>query len=171
MYSIGDYVMKANTGVCKIDQIVMRSLAEGMEEKEYYVLIPVDDPRAKVFVPVASEKSNMRRAMGEQEAKDFIDSIPVIDVKWIENDKSREQEYKNAMRSNDPVHLVGIIKNLYLRNIERENQGKKVTAVDDRYFKMAENALNSELAHALGIKKDDIRELIAESIEMKAATG
>jgi hypothetical protein len=64
--------------------------------------------------------------MDEQEAWDFIDSIPVIDVKWIENDKSREQEYKNAMRSNDPVHLVGIIKNLYLRNIERENQGKKV---------------------------------------------
>lgn len=170
MYSIGDYVMKANTGVCKIDQIVMRSLAEGMEEKEYYVLIPVDDPRAKVFVPVGSDKSNMRKAMDEQEAWDFIDSIPVIDAKWIENDKSREQEYKNAMRSNDPSYLVGIIKNLYLRTVERENQGKKVTAVDDRYFKMAENALNSELAHALGKNKNDIRTLIAESIEAKVAT-
>jgi CarD family transcriptional regulator len=109
----------------------------------------------------------MRRAMGEKEAWDFIDSIPVIDVKWIESDKSREQEYKNAMRSNDPRHLVGIIKNLYLRSRERENQGKKVTAVDDRYFKMAENALNSELAHALGKDKNDIRDLIAESIESK----
>ena len=167
MYKIGEYVVKANTGICKIDEIVMRSLAEGMEEKEYYVLIPVDDPRAKVFVPVASDKSNMRRAMDEKEAWDFIDSIPVIDVKWIESDKSREQEYKKAMRSNDPRHLVGIIKNLYLRSLERENQGKKATAVDDRYFKMAENALNSELAHALGKDKNVIRDLIAESIEAK----
>ena len=167
MYKIGEYVMNANTGVCKVDEIVTRRLAEGMEEKEYYVLIPVDDPRATVFVPVASDKSNMRRAMGEKEAWDFIDSIPVIDVKWIESDKSREQEYKNAMRSNDPRHLVGIIKNLYLRSRERENQGKKVTAVDDRYFKLAENALNSELAHALGKNKNDIRDLIAESIEVK----
>ena len=169
MYKIGEYVVKANTGICKIDKIVMRSLAEGKEEKEYYVLIPVDDPRAKVFVPVASDKSNMRKAMDEQEAWDFIDSIPVIDVKWIESDKTREQEYKNAMRSNDPRHLVGIIKNLYLRSVERENQGKKVTAIDDRYFKMAENALHSELAHALGKNKSDIKGLIAESIESKNA--
>ena len=168
MYRISEYVVKANTGICKIDEIVTRSLSETSEAKEYYVLIPVDDPRAKVFVPVLSDKSNMRRAMDEQQARDFIYSIPGIGVKWIENDKSREQEYKNAMKSNDPASLVSIIKNLYLRSRERENQGKKVTAVDDRYFKMAENALNSELAHALGKNKDDIKTLIAETINERA---
>ncbi len=168
MYRIGEYVVKANTGVCKIDEIVTRCLSEASEAKDYYVLVPVDDPRAKVFVPVASDKTNMRRAMDEKQAIEFIYSIPGIGVKWIESDKFREQEYKNAMKSNDPASLVGIIKNLYLRSRERENQGKKVTAVDDRYFKMAENALNSELAHALGKNKDEIRTLIASSIDGRA---
>ena len=121
MYRIGEYVVKANTGVCRIDEIVTRCLSEVTGEKEYYVLIPVDDPRGKVFVPVDSDKANIRPAMTEEEAWEFIRSIPGIEIRWIENDKSREQEYKNAMRANDPALLVSIIKNLFLRGREREN--------------------------------------------------
>ena len=165
MYGIGDYVVKANTGICRIEEIARRCLTEEAGEKEYYCMVPEENQNARLFVPVDSETANLRRAMSEEEAWELIYAIPGIPEKWIENDKSREQEYKNAGRSNDPVALVSIIKNLYLRNQEREIQGKKVTAVDDRYFKMAENALYSELAHALHREKESMRELIAETIE------
>ncbi|MDO4961698.1 MAG: CarD family transcriptional regulator [Eubacteriales bacterium] len=164
MYSKGDYVVKANTGICMVEGTVMKRLTESSDEKEYYCLAPLADSRSKVFVSVASEKSNLRMAMTESEAWKLIHDIPSIEVKWIESDKYREQEYKNAMRSNDPRDLVSIIKNLYIRNKEREEKGKKVTAIDDRYFKMAENALYSEIAHALKRDKDDMKQLIVDTI-------
>lgn len=164
MYLKGEYVVKANTGVCIIEDILRRRLNENSDEKEYYCLAPIADSRAKVFVPVESDRSKLRRAMDEREAMALIHDIPNIESKWIENDKTREQEYKNAMHSNDPVALVGIIKNLYIRNQERAAKGKKVTAVDDRYFKMAENALYSEIAHALKKNKEDMKQLIMDSI-------
>ncbi len=164
MYEKGDFVVKANTGVCIVEGIATKKLTETSDEKEYYCLAPIADDRAKFFVPVASDKSNLRRAMTEDEAWSLIHEIPKISVRWIESDKYREQEYKDAMRSNDPEALVSIIKNLYLRNKEREEQGKKVTAIDERYFRMAENALYSELAHALNKDKDNMHELISDLI-------
>lgn len=164
MYTKGEFVVKANTGVCVVEDILLRRLTENSDEKEYYCLAPIADSRAKVFVPVDSDKSNLRKAMDKTEAEALIHAIPSIETKWIESDKSREQEYKNAMRSNDPVALVAIIKNLYFRNKDRLDHGKKVTSIDDRYFKLAENALYSEIAHALDKKTEDMKELIAHSI-------
>lgn len=62
---------------------------------------------------------------------------------------------------------MGIIKNIYHRKKVRNEQGKKNTAVDERYFKIAENTLYSELAFAVGKKKDEMQELIAATIEAK----
>ncbi len=166
MYKKGDYVVKANTGICLISDIIMKRLSELEPEKEYYVLIPLEDNRARLFVPTASDASNMRNALNEEEAWKLIKAIPEIEVKWIESDRMREKEYKEVMRSNDPVALVSIIKNLYIRNREREERGKKVTAIDDRYFKLAENTLYSELAHALGKNKNDMRAVISETLEI-----
>jgi CarD family transcriptional regulator len=165
MYAKGEYVAKANTGVCVIEDIVLKRLTETSDEKEYYCLAPIADSRAKFFVPVESDKSNLRKAMTEDEAWELIHEIPDIESKWIESDKFREQEYKNAMRSNDPKALVSIIKNLYLRNKQREEQGKKVTAIDERYFRMAETALYSEIAHALDKQKEDMKHLIFDTIQ------
>ncbi len=164
MYMKGEFVVKANTGVCIVEDILLRRLTDNSDEKEYYCLAPIADSRSKVFVPVDSDKSKLRKAMDKAEAEAFIHAIPDIETKWIESDKTREQEYKNVMRSNDPVALVGIIKNLYFRNKDRLEHGKKVTAIDERYFKLAENALYSEIAHALDKDTEDMKQIIMDSI-------
>lgn len=60
---------------------------------------------------------------------------------------------------------IFIQKNIYLHKQTRLEQGKKVTAVDDKYFKMAEDRLYGELAIALGMNKDNVKEYIFDSIE------
>ena len=47
---------------------------------------------------------------------------------------------------------------------KREAEGKKNTAVDERYLKMTENMLYSELAFALKKDKDEIYDIISTSI-------
>lgn len=166
MFGIGQYVVKANTGVCRISAITTYQISsDDDDETLYYNLVPESDRRAVLFVPVDSEKSNMRRIMTNEEALDFINGISDIATAWIASDRLREQYYKEAIRSNRPEALVSIIKNLYLRNKEREEHGKKSTAVDDRYSHIAETVLYSELAIALNKDIEEIKEFITERLK------
>ena len=57
-----------------------------------------------------------------------------------------------------------IIKTLYLRKKSRLAEGKKVTAVDEKYLKIAEANLYGELAIALEMKKDEVESYIFKRI-------
>ncbi len=163
MYKVGEYVVKPNTGICRIEEITVMNLT-GNGEKEYYVLLPVGDKKAKLYVTVDADKSRLRPVMTKSDAEQFIQEIPQIDAIWVPNDKLREQQYKKAFLTNDPRDLVGVIKNLYHRGQARLVQGKKITSTDERYFKQAEKALYAELAFSMEIEQDKIQNLIAETI-------
>lgn len=76
----------------------------------------------------------------------------------------REQNYKAAIKANDPEALVAIIKMIYERKQKRLAQGKKCTTTDARYFQMAENLLYMELGVALGKPKEKICKTIIDYI-------
>ncbi len=164
MYSVGDYVVKANSGVCRVEDITSLDLSDAGEGRLYYLLIPQDDRGAKVYVPVDTGSASLREVLSEQSAWDIIEKIPDIDETSIPDEKLREQEYKDALKSTDPELLVGVIKNIYMRCRERYKQGKKSTSVDEKYFRLAEQALYSELAFAIGRQPDEMGDIILETI-------
>ena len=94
----------------------------------------------------------------------MIKRIPEIPTAWTNNEKMREQNYKVAIKANDPEALVAIIKMIYERKQKRLAQGKKSTATDARYFQMAENLLYMELGVALGKPKEEICKTIIDYI-------
>lgn len=164
MYKAGEYVVKPNTGICRIEEIVEMDLT-GDGRKNYYLLRPINDAKATLYVTVDADRKRLRLAMSEEEARDFIGHIADIEEMWIANEKIREQKYKEALRSNEASELVAIIKNMYMRGQERLAAGKKITATDDKYFQQAENILYTELAFSLQINKEDVRDLITRTIE------
>ncbi|MCR5594298.1 MAG: CarD family transcriptional regulator [Lachnospiraceae bacterium] len=164
MFEIGDYVMKTSKGVCHIDDITRLDMAGIDKDKLYYVMTPLDGKGSTLYVSVDTAESSIRAAMTKGEAEDVIDAIPGIEATWIDNEKLREQRYKEAVRSGSPEALIGIIKTIYSRKKMREDQGKKNTAVDERYFKQAEDLLYAEIAFALGKNKDEICEYITSCI-------
>lgn len=165
MYEIGSYVVKANNGVCRIEDILHLDLPGTDRNRLYYLLIPLENKNSKLYVPTDTAEQNLRRALSEEEAWIVIRSIPATEAAWIANDKLREQAYKEALHSCDPTALVSIIKNLYLRKKQRTEQGKKSTATDERYFKLAEDHLYAELAFALGKDKSEMRQIITDTID------
>ncbi|MBQ7371665.1 MAG: CarD family transcriptional regulator [Blautia sp.] len=167
MYAIGDYVVKANNGVCRIENIVHLDLPNASADRMYYLLIPEADKGAKVYVPVDHDAGSIRRVLSAEEAQAVIQKIPEIEEVWISNEKLREQEYKKAIRSMEPDALVSVIKNLYVRRKRRFDQGKKSIALDERFFNQAEDFLYSELAFAMGKEKYEMRQLITDSINQK----
>lgn len=164
MYEIGSYVVKANNGVCRIEDILHLDLPNTDKNRLYYLLVPLENKTSKLYVPVDTAEQSLRKALSETEAWEIIRSIPDTKEAWIVNDKLREQAYKDALHSCDPVALVSIIKNLYMRKKKRTEQGKKSTATDERYFKLAEDHLYTELAFALGKNKSEMQQIITDSI-------
>lgn len=163
MFEKGCYVVNANNGICVISEIATMNMT-GVE-KEYYVLVPVAEKSAKVFLPVDIAEQRIRLAMSKDEAWKLIKEMKVVDEALVENEKERERIYKEAINSRDPKRLISIMKTLYIRRKQRLEEGKKITALDDRYFKLAESQLYNELAFALGIKKSEVNQIIEENIE------
>ena len=83
--------------------------------------------------------------MNKEEAEDLIEHIKLIDTVWIQEEKRREQMYKEAIRTYDCKSLVQIIKTLYLRK--------------------AEELLYSEMSLALSIPKEQVEEYITQAVD------
>lgn len=167
MFKIGDYVICGNKGVCTVENITTLDIAGVDREREYYILKPLYMGGSTVYVPVDSSKDSMRNVLKKEEAQRLIEAIPEIPMLVIANDKLTEQIYKDCMKANSCEELVKVIKTIYLRKQKRIQAGRKVTAVDAKYFHMAEESLYGELAVALDMDRKDVEGYIAEAIDGK----
>lgn len=159
MFEINEYVTHISGGICQILDITPLSIPGADKNRKYYVLQPIRGNGSKVFVPVDND-SAMRKIVTEDEALRLIDEIPNIKEMTIDNEKLRETIYREAIKSCDLRNLVSVLKNLYVRRTKRIEEGKKTTATDDKYFKIAEENLYSELAFVLGRDKKEMRECV-----------
>lgn len=167
MFQVNDLIMYGNHGVCKVTDIGSINMSMIDKNKQFYTLRPVYHNETVVYAPVDNEKSVMRLIISKEEAQKLIEDIPEIESVWIGNDKEREAQYKATLRTCDCKELIKIIKTLYKRKQSRIQSGKKVTAVDERYFRMAEEQLYGELAIALDMEKDKVGPYITECISKK----
>ena len=161
-YEKGDFVSKPVTGICKIEDILYLTPGDEKNKKLYYVMKSVEDEKEKIYIPVSN--SRLRLCLTKEEGWNLIKRIPEIPTAWINNEKMREQSYKDAIKTNDPEALVAIIKMIYQRKQKRLAQGKKCTATDARYFQIAENLLYVEPGVALGKPKQEICKTIIDYI-------
>lgn len=168
MFEIGEYVVYGVKGVCRIEDITHIDISGADKNRLYYVLAPIGDANGKIYVPTDNQKIVIRRVISKEEAEKLIQELPEIELLWVPDDKQREAKYKEALRTCDYHAWVSIVKTLYLRKKERVAQGKKVTSLDEKYMKAAENELYSELSMTLGIPKDEMEDYIRERIQNAA---
>jgi len=165
MFSIGEYIIYGTKGVCQVTDVTTMNLDGVPKDTKYYILQPWNQSGSRIFVSVDNQKTIMRKTLSKEEAEALIEEIPGIGEIWVDNDKAREEKYKECIRSCDCRELVRIIKTLFLRREERLKAGKKITTTDERYLKMAEDHLYSELAVALGIPAENMRQYITDRVE------
>ncbi|MCQ2519167.1 MAG: CarD family transcriptional regulator [Lachnospiraceae bacterium] len=165
MFDLNDYVVHTTGGICQIKEIAPLNIPGADKNRKYYFLDPIKPKGSKVFVPV-DNSAGIRKVMTDDEAKILIDEIPSIEEMPIDNDKIRELKYKEAIKSCDLRELVKIIKNLHTRRDQRFAEGKKITAIDDKYMKIAEDNLLNELAFALGRDKNEMQSVVSDKFEI-----
>lgn len=166
MFEIGEYIVYGIKGVYRIEDITHIDISGADKDRLYYVLAPIGENGGKIYAPTDNQKVVMRKVITKDEANRLIEEMPQIELLWVPDDKQREAKYKEALGTCDYRAWVSIVKTLYLRKQERTAQGKKITALDERYMRTAENELYSELSVTLGIPKNEMEDYIREKLEL-----
>lgn len=167
MFENGDYVVYGRTGICRVVGVTTMDMAGIPKDRLYYILRPEGRSESKIFVPVDNQKLMIRKVISKEEAEALIEEIPKIEILDVVNDKLREGKYKECIQSCDCRALIRIIKTVYLRDKKRMEQGKKSTAVDEYYRRLAEENLYAELSVLLGIPKNRMESYITSKIQEK----
>ncbi len=169
VFQKGERVVCGSKGVCVVEEITTLDIAGVDRKREYYILKPLYLSSSTVYVPVDAPKDSLRRVMSREEAEELIAKmihrIPEIPLITIANDKLLEQEYKNCLKTSSCQDLIRIIKTIYLRKRARKEAGRKETAVDARYFRIAEDHLYGELAVALDMSRENVESYINTSLQ------
>ncbi len=164
MFTSGDYVVCGNNGICKIEDITTLNISGVDKNRKYYILKPVFLSGSTVYIPVDTAAETLRKAMTEDEANAFIASIKDAPTIALADEKTLERTYKDYIHTNSSKGWLMLIKTIYLRKEKRLSDGHKVTAIDSRYFKLAEDFLYGELSIALSMSKDEVRDYIIRTI-------
>ena len=164
MFEKDQLIMCGGHGVCRVVNITGNPIDRLDKVRKYYVLEPVFEKGSTVYTPVDNDKVVMRRIMNKEEAEALAERITQIETVWIQEEKGREQMYKDAIRTYDCRSLVQIIKTLYLRKQDRLKEGKKVLSSDEQYLRNAEELLYSEMSLALSIPKENVESYIKEAV-------
>lgn len=168
MFEPGDYVIYGHTGICQVMGTTTMPMEGVPKDRLYYVLRPDGATEGKIFTPVENSKVAIRKTMSTDEAKELLDEIPEIEALHITNEKLREEQYRKCIKSCESREFVRVIKTIHLRKKDRLSRGKKVTATDERYLKLAEDYLYAELAMLLGVPKSSMEDYIAAHLAKMA---
>lgn len=123
MFEIGDYVLNATNGICKISEIVELDMSGDKQLKSYFLLRPVEEENDRVYIPVDNADKRIRKVITQDEALAVLDRVPEIEALAVNNEKERETRYKEAVRSCEPDSVISLLKCLHIRNEQRAQAG------------------------------------------------
>ena len=165
MFGKGEIVFYENKGVCEVMDVITMNLQGIPKDKLFYVLHPYFTKDDKIFTPIDNDKIIIRKLITKEEVDQLVGEISEIEELIIDNEKMREETYKECIRSCECKQWVRIIKTLKKRRNRRIQEGKKTTASDDRYLKLAENNLYSEISVRLGVSRLDVADFLEGKFE------
>ena len=160
MYQTGEFIVYGTSGVCRVDAAGKPPFG-GEEDKMYYTLVPLSGTET-IYIPVDSPVFT-RPVISREQAERLIDAIPSIEVDHFTSHSLRmsTEHYQAALQTHDCRDLVQLIKTVYAK---ARRSGRRVSQIDQRYRKRAEELLHGELSVALGIPVGEVHAYISRKI-------
>lgn len=165
MFLKGEKVVYGQTGVCIIEEICEKELIKN-QKRLYYVLKPINQENNTIYAPVESEKVVIRAVITKEEAEELISKIPEI-VKSKNELSDSKEEYRNCLSTHRCSDLVKLTSQIYNKRKAALENRKKLGLVDEKYMHLAESLLFGELACALEIPVEEVKNYIANKLKNK----
>ena len=103
--------------------------------------------------------------LSRERASELLEAAPSEYGEWVENDRERQQMYKQILLCGSSEDLLMMTRTLYLHQIELLERGRKLHAADERFLKEAEKMLFEELAYVFNITVAEVLPLITRKKE------
>lgn len=165
MFSKGEKVVYGQTGVCIVEDICEKELIRG-KKCRYYVLRPFYQGNSIIYAPTDSEKIFIRSVITFEEAEELILKITEISES-AENFEDSKEEYHNYLSTHRCSDLVKLTSQIYRKKITAGENRKRLGFVDEKYMRLAENLFFGELACALNLEPDEVKQYIAQKLKNK----
>ena len=165
MFKTGQKVSYSTTGICIVDGLIKMG-AVG-KEKEYYVLKPLYQKGAKVYVPTDNSElvGKIRPAIDKAEIEEIIEKAKKEPLEWIDEDVKRGELFKEMLRSGSPLSLIRLIGCIYLKQQELTKTKHRLKSSDAIVFSNAESLLYNEFAFCLDVEPEEVVPFIKSKME------
>jgi Transcriptional regulators, similar to M. xanthus CarD len=165
MYTINSNIIYGSNGVCTITDIRKENFFG--EEKDYYILKPTYTEGSIFYVPIDSEllTGRMRHILTLDEIYGLIQVMPDERTAWIQDNRLRNERYKEILAKSDSKELVQLIKTIYTRKQEQLAIRKKLGAVDESSLAKALKILYNEFSLVISIEPEDVVPFIFQQIQ------
>lgn len=169
MFSIGEKIMYGGTGVCVIEDITENKLSGMDQPRTYYVLRPLYQS-GTIQTPVDNDKIPIRPVLTRTQAEELVDGIPDIPatICYEKNLSALRNHYQQQLSSFECVDLIRMTKSIYAKKKEVESRQKKIGMTDEKFLRRAEDLLFGELAVALDISRDSVKDYINDRLTVTA---
>ena len=150
MPAVNDYVNYSTQGICQIEDIRPIKFQAGSRARDYYVLRPIYQKNALVYVPTDSEHllGKMRPVLSPEEIDQIIESVRTQGIPWIQDRTQRIARSKEILTGMDERELLLLASCLYRRSKE---SGKGLSATDTAILKKVESIIEQEFSFSLKI--------------------
>lgn len=165
MFAAGEMVVYGGEGVCRVEGVGTPSLPGMDKTRLYYTLAPLYRS-GQVMTPVDT-RVLMRPLLTGQEVQELIAQLDQLPEEQAESHNTRaiKDLYHQVVASYDCKRLAGLIKGVCRRRSWAIHHGRKVSQMDERYLKRAEEQLYGELAAALDMPRDQVLPFIRQTWE------
>ena len=156
MFAAGDLVVYGGEGVCRVESVGTPDTSGYDKTKTYYTLAPLYRS-GQVMTPVDTCVL-MRPVMTAQDAAGFLAALPALAAEEPQGQSQRaaREHYHAVVTSYDCGRMAAMIKYVSRRRRWAQKHGRKVSQLDERYLRRAEDQLYGELAAALDIDRQDV---------------
>lgn len=160
MFSEGDLVVYGGEGVCRVDSVGPAGLPGADKEKLYYRLSPVSR-NGQVLTPVDTHVL-LRPIMSEEQARALVAQLPELEPEKLPayNMRAAKEYYHTVVMSYDCERMARLIKAVYRKRRRAMQHGKKVSQLDERYLKRAEDEFYGELSVILHMERKELEDYI-----------
>lgn len=163
MFAAGDLVVYGGEGVCRVERIGPSGMSYDDGDRLYYHLTPLYRS-GTVLTPVDTGVL-MRPVITREAALALIAAIPSLPPCKPEQAGVRAARdfYHQVVMRCECGELAAMIHSVCRKQAWALRHGKKVSQMDERYLKRAEDQLYGELAAVLGTERGDVAALIRQS--------
>lgn len=155
MYKIGDKVIHQQEGACHIKGLVYMEM--DYITKQYYILEPVFDKKAKVYISIENHKNKerIRPAVSLTQMKESEIIADSIAPDWIVDPKRRHHAYLDII-----YHFEFLDVFLVLKYLTVQNKKKALCATDKELLLTAQKLIYSEISIVLNLGYEVVAEKV-----------